>query len=147
MAEIIIPRTDTPGAIDAGVPRFIELMAADWLNDEERAIFQTGLKDMQERIPLEYGKPFTELDAKTQLGILEDLEAAASDSSWYDFGNLLRDFISDAPCICQVKELTIWGFFTSELGSTQVLRYDPMPMRFDGELPLASDESSWALPL
>lgn len=144
MAEIVIPRTDTPGAIDAGVPRFIELLAAHWFNDEERAIFMAGLAEMESRIPEEYGKPFDQLDQAQQLKIMEDLEDLASDSSWYDFANVQREFISDAPFICQIKELTIYGFFTSELGSKQVLRYDPMPMEFDGEYPLSKDDSTWA---
>lgn len=143
MAEIIIPRTDTPGAMDAGVPNYIELMAADWFNDQERAIFEDGLEDMQTRIPAEYGKAFDELPQEQQLEIMEALEDAASDSSWYEFANVQRDFISDAPFICQVKELTIWGFFTSELGGSQVLRHNPMPMRFDGHYPLGPDDSSW----
>ena len=147
MAEVIIPRTDTPGAIDAGVPNFIELMASDWFNEQESAIFSAGIKAMEEQVPSVYGKPFDQLDAAQQLEIMEELEDQASDSSWYDYGNVQREFISDAPFICQVKELTIWGFFTSEVGATQVLRYNPMPMSFDGNTPLSPQESSWALPL
>lgn len=147
MTEIIIPRTDTPGAIDAGVPRYIELMAANWMNDQERAIFSAGLKDMETRIPAEYGSAFDQLDSAQQLEIMEALEDAASDSPWYEFGNVMREFISDAPFICQFKELTIWGFFTSEKGGSQVLRYNPMPMYFNGDIPLASDESSWTTSL
>ena len=75
---------------------------------------------------------------------MEALEDAASDSPWYAYANVQRDFISDAPFICQIKELTIWGFFTSEVGGTQVLRYEAMPMRFDGDIPLGADESSWS---
>jgi hypothetical protein len=144
MCEIVIPRTDTPGAIDAGVPRFVELMAADWFNAQERAIFDAGIADMETRIPAEYGKPFDQLEQGEQLAIMEALEEAASDSEWYGFANVQRDFLSDAPFICQVKELTIWGFFTSEAGATQVLRYDPMPMYFDGDLPLSPEDSTWA---
>lgn len=144
MTEVIIPRTDTPGATDAGVSRFIELMAADWFNDEERAIFDAGMADMQSRIPADYGKPFDQLDAAQQLKIMEALESDASDSAWYDFGNVQRTFISDAPFICQVKELTVWGFFTSKIGATQVLRYKAMPMYFDGDVPLGPDDSTWA---
>lgn len=143
MSEVVMPRTDTPGAIDAGVPGFVELMAADWFNDEERAIFLAGLADIETRIPIEYGASFDQLDGAQQLAVMEALEDEASDSSWYDFANVQRDFISDAPFICQLKELTIWGFFTSEIGGSQVLRYSAMPMYFDGDVPLSPDDSSW----
>ena len=142
IADIIIPETDTPGAIAAGVPRYIELMAADWLNDQERGIFDAGVAYMETAIPEEYGLPFVQLNPSQQLQILEAMEAQASDSSWYELGNVQRDFVSDAPFICQMKELTIWGFFTSEVGVTQVLQYDPMPMHFDGDTPLGPDDSS-----
>lgn len=144
MTEVIIPRTDTPGAIEAGVPRFIELMVADWFNDQERAVFAGGLQDMEARIPQKFGLPFDQLDAQQQLSILESLENAAAESPWYASGNLRRDFIGDAPFICMLKELTIWGFFTSEAGASEVLRYKAMPMRFDGHAPLSPSESSWA---
>ncbi|MEZ5573190.1 MAG: gluconate 2-dehydrogenase subunit 3 family protein [Halioglobus sp.] len=147
MSEVVIPRTDTPGAIDAGVPNYIELMVAHWLNAQERAIFEAGLKDIETRIPQEYGSSFDLLSEQQQLAIMEALEEDASDSSWYDLENIMREFVSDAPFICQLKELTVWGFFTSEAGGSQVLRYNPMPMFFDGDLPLARDESSWSSPL
>jgi len=146
MAEVIIPRTDTPGAIDARVPAFLELMVANWMNDGERAIFNAGLQDIETRIPLEYGKPFQQLSGEEQLQILEALEDAAADSPWYDIGNVDREYISDAPFICHLKELTIWGFFTSLEGGSQVLRYNPMPMLFDGDIPLAPGDSSWSSP-
>lgn len=147
MTDVIIPRTDTPGALDAGVSRYIELMAANWFNTAEAAIFAAGLQDMETRIPAEFGAPFDQLSHAQQLQILEAMEEDAADSTWYEFGNVMREFISEAPFICQIKELTIWGFFTSEEGSSQVLRYDPMPMYFDGDIPLARDDSSWSTPL
>ena len=143
MVEVIIPRTDTPGAIDAGVPVFVELMVSQWLNEEERAIFNAGLADIEVRIPDAYGNAFYTLAPQEQLEIMQALEDEASGSPWYDFGNVQRDFVSDAPFICQLKELTIWGFFTSREGGIQVLRYDPMPMYFDGDIPLGQNDSSW----
>jgi gluconate 2-dehydrogenase gamma chain len=144
MTEVVIPRTDTPGAVDAGVPKYVELMVAHWLTDQERALFDAGLKDIETRIPQEHGSSFDQLDAAHQLKIMEALEDAASDSTWYDFGNQQRDYVSDAPFICQLKELTVWGFFTSQEGGSQVLRHDPMPMYFDGDTPLGAQESSWS---
>ena len=143
MAETIIPRTDTPGAIDAGVPAYLERMKADWLNEEELAIFEAGLADLESHIPVEYGKPFDALKAEQQRHILEALEEAASDSDWYAGSGKPGDYQSDAPFICQFKELTVWGFFTSEVGGTQVLRHNAMPMYFDGDVPLGPGDSSW----
>ena len=148
LTETILPRTDTPGAIDAGVPRFVELMVFEWMNDAERAIFLEGFERLMVDIDKRYHKPFEKLDDHRRLHLMEELERLAGDSSWYDIGSAaLRDFISDAPFICQLKELTIWGFFTSEVGSKQVLRYEAMPMKFDGHRTLGEDESAWAAPL
>lgn len=144
ISEVILPATDTPGAIDAGVPKFIELMVADWFNDQERNIFDRGLEALMTSTLAKFGKTFDQLAHADQLAILEKLEDDASDSPWYAFGNTQREFISDAPFICQMKELTIWGFFTSEVGSTQVLRYEPMPMEFDGDRELGPNDSSWS---
>ncbi|WP_372865297.1 gluconate 2-dehydrogenase subunit 3 family protein [Spongiibacter sp.] len=147
LTETIIPKTDTPGAIDAGVPRFVELMVFEWLNEDEREIFLQGFEGLRSAARQRYQQGFDELPEKTRIQMLEELESTASDSSWYDMGSaVMRSYISDAPFICQIKELTVWGFFTSEIGATQVLRYEPMPMQFDGHRTLKKHDSSWALP-
>lgn len=143
LAEAIIPATDTPGAINAGVPNFIELMVFEWFNEQERATFLTGLADIMASAEQKYRVALDQLEDAQRLNLLEALEAQASDAAWYEMGNVQRAFDSEAPFICQLKELTIWGFFTSETGATQVLRYEVMPMKFDGKRKLGKDESSW----
>ncbi|WP_284449818.1 gluconate 2-dehydrogenase subunit 3 family protein [Spongiibacter tropicus] len=142
LTETIIPRTETPGAMDAGVPRFVELMVFEWLNEDERRLFLEGFNALMTTVQEQYQQPFDELPESTRVDILDDLEREASDSSWYAFGEI-PVYVSDAPFICQLKELTIWGFFTSEVGGTQVLRYEAMPMKFDGHRKLDDDDSSW----
>lgn len=143
LTETIIPRTDTPGAVDAGVPRFIELMVADWFDESERAIFDTGLEALILSAMQIHGRPFEALEERQRLAMLEALEAEAGDAQWYAPGGAERS-LEAAPFICQLKELTAWGFFTSRVGATEVLRYNPMPMTFDGDRPLDPGASSWS---
>lgn len=142
VAEQIIPVTDTPGAIAAGAPRFIELMVADWFNDSERAVFMDGLADLQHRA----NDDFATLLATEQLQLLQQLEEEASDAAWYQLGNVTRLWDDTAPFICQVKELTVLGFMLSDVASSQFLRVNPMGS-FEGDIPLASDEASYAVEL
>lgn len=142
MAQQIIPTTDTPGAREAGVPRFIELMVADWFNDAERTVFVDGLADLERRA----GGSFADMSAVDQLELLESLEAEAADQRWYNAGETLRVWDETAPCICQFKELAVLGFLLSDVGSTQFLRTNSMGS-FDGDTVLASSDSSYAAPV
>ena len=137
-ADVTIPRTDTPGAIDAGVPRFIELMAADWFSDDERQRFMAGVDDLNARA----SGDFAGRTAGEQVAILETLEEAASDAEWYGFGATLRIWDSEAPFICQFKELTALGFLLSKTGSREFLRPNPMG-KFDGDYPLGPDDPAY----
>src|SRR3989442_9989842 len=56
IAELIIPKTDTPGAREAGVPAFIDVMLADWAGDDQRQMFTAGLADGGERARAPFGK-------------------------------------------------------------------------------------------
>jgi gluconate 2-dehydrogenase gamma chain len=138
-AERILPATDTPGALDAGVPRFIELMVDDWFTEAERSTFIEGL----DGLVLRSGGDFAELSSREQQRLLEDLEAEASDAPWYEIGNVFRMWDADAPFICQLKELTVLGFMLSHVGAEQFLRENPMGS-FDGDIPLGDDESAYA---
>src|SRR6266478_6938785 len=58
IAELIIPKTDTPGAREAGVPAFIDVMVADWADDDQRQMFMAGLANVDERSRAAFGKDF-----------------------------------------------------------------------------------------
>ena len=142
VAEQIIPATDTPGATEAGVPRFIELMVADWFTDAERQFFMRGLAGLQERA----GGDFSGLSPEAQLTLLEQLEEEGSDAAWYEIGNVMRLWDDTAPFICQIKELTVLGFFLSEVGASQALRINPMGV-FEGDIALGAGETTYAAEL
>src|SRR6267378_5264521 len=74
IAELIIPKTDTPGAREAGVPGFIDVMLADWGDDDQRQMFNAGLANVDERSRTAFGKDFNAGTAQQQAQILEDLD-------------------------------------------------------------------------
>src|SRR5213596_709335 len=74
IAELIIPKTDTPGAREAGVPAFIDVMLAEWADDEQRQMFTGGLANVDERSRTAFGKNFVGGTSQQQTRILEDLD-------------------------------------------------------------------------
>ena len=74
IAELIVPKTDTPGARDAGVPAFIDVMLADWGDDDQRQMFTTGLANVDERSRTAFGKEFIGCTPEQQSEILQDLD-------------------------------------------------------------------------
>lgn len=146
LVEIIIPRTDTPGALDAHADHFIELTVAHYMTDEERKTFVAGLVGLQKTLDQQdTADTDKKQEEKLLIHQLEQLEEQHSDAAWYQLGSRVGNgFDSTAPFICQLKELTALGFFMSQVGATQVLRHNPMPGAFKGETVLASDQPSWA---
>src|SRR3954469_749011 len=74
IAELIIPKTDTPGAREAGVPAFIDVMLADWGDEDQRQTFTAGLANVDERARAAFGKDFIGGTPQQQSDILEDLD-------------------------------------------------------------------------
>ena len=138
MVDRTIPATDTPGALDAGADRFVELMVSDWFSDAERLHFMTGLADIMQRS----GGDFAALPPAQQLALLEALESESSDAEWYAPFSTMRVWDDSAPFICQLKELTVLGFTLSEVGATQFLRPNPMGA-LNGSLALGPDDPAY----
>jgi len=140
VAEIIIPKTDTPGAKDVGVPGFIDSIVKECFSKEDQDNFLSGLNAFDEEAKKEYGDPFAELDAKDQEAFVKKLHDAAVKAEKETTPAPKRPFI------LAMKELTMSGFFISEAGSTQVLQYDPVPGAYKGCVPLkeAGNGKTWA---
>ncbi len=143
IADTIIPNTDTPGAVEAGVPKFIELMFADWMRDDERQAFSANLIDVDNSAQQMFEEDFVNCSVEEQTEILQAIEQIDGDHSWYELGNLENAFSAGAPFIAQIKELTVVGYFMSEVGATQVLRFNHVPGRFDGDTPLDLHDNAW----
>ena len=77
VAEIIIPKTDTPGAKDVGVPGFIDQILKECYKKEDQDKFLTELKAFDDEAKKEYGDPFIELDAEKQAAFVKKVHDAA----------------------------------------------------------------------
>jgi gluconate 2-dehydrogenase gamma chain len=140
VAEIIIPKTDTPGAIEAGVPGFIDKMLKDVYSPEEQGRFMDAMRAFNERAEKETGDTFIDLDGKEQTAFVNKLHKEAVEA-------VRADPKQPRPFIMLMKELTMLGFFTSEAGATQVLQYMPVPGAYKGCIPLseAGNGKTWAI--
>lgn len=138
VSDIIIPRTDTPGAVDVGVPSFIDLMLKDVYKKEDQDRFLSGLQEFDDEAHKIYNDSFLDLVPDEQQELVKRVhdEAVKADGQG-----------RPRPFILMVKELTMLGFFTSEVGATQVLQYDPVPGAYHGCLPLseAGNGKTWAM--
>lgn len=123
IAERILPKTHTPGAIDAGVPEFINIIYGKYLNEDDRIMLTSGLEEVSARALKLYGKGFAQLSTVDQDSLLRDIARASQ--------SLPKSFF------LQIKELTVVGYFTSELVGKTVLKYDPIPGRYDPCIPLS----------
>jgi hypothetical protein len=142
ICEAIIPETESPGATIANVPKFIELIAGEWMTDQERSEFFAGLLEVNQLAMSQYQQAFVDCSDDQKITVLEQLEDASDHHPWYNLG-AASGFETSAPFIAIIKELTIFGFFMSEVGSTQVLRMNHFPGRFEGDIALDKDASSW----
>ena len=145
VVDIMIPHTDVPGAIDVGVPAFIDGMLKDTYPQEDRDRYVRGLQVFDAAAQDTFGKPFTELDSDQQMAHVRRIhdEAIAEERSptGQAPGKLQRSFI------LMTKELALLGFFTSEAGATEVLQYVAVPGEYRGCVPLpeAGNGKTWAL--
>ncbi|MEO6002257.1 MAG: gluconate 2-dehydrogenase subunit 3 family protein [Opitutus sp.] len=122
-AERILPRTDTPGAIDVGVPDFIEVMYGGYMTKDEQERLVAGASRLEKLSTTAHQKGFAALSAEQQDAVLHTLASATEKL--------------DLAYFTQLRELTVLGFFTSKTGGTTVLHFDPIPGRYDPCIPLS----------
>jgi hypothetical protein len=134
LADVIVPRTDTPGAVDVGVPGFIDLMVKDVYSQDEQERFMTGLAAFEEGARKQ-GSRFADMDAEAQIAYVKSVHDPAVEAAKKG---------EPKPFILMAKELTLLGFFSSEPGATQVLQYESVPGAYHGCVPLAEVGRAWA---
>jgi glucoside 3-dehydrogenase (cytochrome c) hitch-hiker subunit len=133
IAEMIIPRTETPGATDAGVPAFIDLIVTEWYTDQERARFLGGLADVDTRSQRLFSKNFVECSQDQQAEILTALGAKMLADADGLKGEPEPPGVLEAGqnFYSMLRNLVLTGYYTSEAGATAELNYQIIPDRFD----------------
>jgi len=131
IADILIPSTDTAGAVEALIPQFVDKVANLRLSSEEQAQVQAGFTAFSEACKAANGKAFLDCSDAEQLAFLQAQEKIAFDGNEPTlFGGL--------------KEMIYRGYFTSEVGATEVLKYESVPGNYDGCIPFSDVNGSWA---
>jgi hypothetical protein len=134
MAEMIIPETETPGALAAGVQNFIDHYLAECVGKDEQQIFLAGLQKINAVASTHFDKPFLAASPPQQHKVFIWVERIAEGFTGAD-----KVFFSF------FKALTLLGYYTSEIGATQELAYLAIPGGYQGNFPFAKIGKAWAL--
>lgn len=141
IGETIIPTTNSPGAKAAGIGAFMASAVKDCYSDELHLIFQKGLAGVESASRAKSGKAFRALSADDRLALLSALHKEAQ-------GNAKPAGAKPAPphYFRLMRELTIIGYFSSEIGATQALRYVETPGSYQGDVPYTPGDRAWYSP-
>ena len=133
LSDVILPADDSPAASELGVPEFIETMVYEVYNEEQRQEFMDGL----DRFAGDY-------TASLDADFFNGNDTEKYDFTYYQNRLAIEEDPESNPFILTFKELTLLGYFTSEVGASEVLRYSPVPGRFDGCIPFEEVGTTWA---
>ena len=138
VGETIIPATDTPGAKEAKIGEFMHTIVRDCYDKTDQDIFIAGMGKLNEASKTMNGKYFLESSPEERKNLLIALDKEQKE---YTANKKATD---PAHYFRMIKELTIWGYFTSEPGATKALRYIAVPGRYEGCIPYKKGDKAWA---
>lgn len=139
IAETILPETSTPGAKAAKVGQFIPVMVRDCYSKEDQTVFINGLSNLKKDFKEKYGSSFMDGNSAERTAFLTQLDKEQKEFARNKKPEEPNHYFS------MMKQLTLLGFFTSEVGATQALRYLPVPGKYDGCIPYAKGDRAWAI--
>lgn len=113
ISDVMIPDTDTPGALAAGVPQFLRTMLEEWASSETRAQIAGVLERIDKRAWVRLGASFAQVLPEQRHELLRDFDAAA--------------FVLGDDAYSRLKFLVLAGYYHSEIGATQELRFEMVP--------------------
>lgn len=139
IGETIIPTTDTPGAKATEIGSFMIIMVEDCYDEKNKEAFRQGLNKIHENFHQEFGHSFVEGSTEERIGFLHKLEKEM------EAYNRTKKEEDPAHYFGMLKELTLLGYFTSEIGSTQALEYIQVPGYYKGCTPYDPNGKAWAV--
>ena len=138
VAETIIPKTNTPGAKDVEVGKFMTVMVTDCYEAKDQKIFHEGLIKLEDACKKKFNSSFMKIsdDQRKEFLIELDKEAKAYQKT--------KKETEQNHYFIMMKQLTLFGFFTSKPGATEALRYVAVPGKYEGCVPYKKGDKAWA---
>ncbi|MEO6004139.1 MAG: gluconate 2-dehydrogenase subunit 3 family protein [Opitutus sp.] len=130
IGETILPATaDSGGAKAVHIAEFMQEIVRDFYMPQERTAFAEGLQQIQTRSGANHGgRTFVQLSGSEREAVLLELEHLKPRPEGYTM----------------LKQLTVWGFFSSEIGATQARAHVPVPGRYEGCVTISPGTRAWA---
>ncbi len=156
VADTILPTTSSPGAKAANVGAFMGVMVRDCYTPADQKVFMEGLTKLNDAAQKQAGGKFMDLTADKRTALLVALDKEQKDYTTQKNKTLADDAAKhkgeadykgpEMPnhYFRMMKELTLLGYFTSEIGATKALRYVAIPGRYDGDVPYKKGDKAWA---
>ncbi len=144
LIDTILPRTETPGALDVKSDIFIDKVIAKTYDEAAQEKLRADIAAFNTECEKKYGKPFSELNASDKSKVLVAAEANSGKFSPGVWGTAV---VKQEPVgfYRSMKSMAIWAYFTSEEVGEQVLNYDPIPGVFEPCIPVSEVGNRWSL--
>jgi len=165
IGDTILPTTaSSPGAKAAQIGDFMKTMVTDCYTEDDQRVFTEGITRLNDAAQKKYNNSFIQLTPEQRTEFLIGLDKEAKDhgkeiaerqSKMTDeerhqaalarnAGTYKRDPKDEPHYFSMMKQLTLTGYFTSEVGATKALRYVAVPTRYDGCIPYKKGDKAWA---
>ena len=159
IGETIVPATSTsPGAKAARIGQFMKVYVTDCYTPDEQNVFWSGITKIKNLSKRKYGKSFLNLSISQRQDILKEIKnepqesAKSKNKSIAGSGDAVQTGKGQANTIddsgshfySMFKNLTLFGFFTSQPGATKALRYVQTPRSYQGNVPYKNGDKAWA---
>lgn len=136
VGETILPTTATPGAKAAQVSKTMKAVVSDCYSQKDQEIFHTAIDEINKASQQKFSKGFPDLTPARKEELIKEIDKAAKDY------RKIKSAEEPEHYFTMVKQLTLLGYFTSEVGCTQAQRYVPVPGRYDGCVPYTKGEKT-----
>ena len=140
VGETILPATaSSPGAKASEIGKFMDVIVADCYTPDQQKIFREGISKLKEACKSATGNDFLDLGSDARTSFLKILDEEAR-----SYGSTRKDGDPETHYFSMIKQLTVWGYFSSEVGATQALSLVEVPGHYEACVPIKPGQKAWA---
>lgn len=143
LVDTILPKTDTPGALDVKADIFIDKVFAQVYDTDTQQKVRSDIAKFNADCEEKYGNRFQTLNASDRISVLKEAEGESGKYSSSVWGTAVGKQ-KPVGFYRSMKSMTLWAYLSSEEIGKNVLNYDPIPQEYNGCLPLADVGNSWS---